>query len=168
MFDMFAREVRDLADHQAVERFVDRFTQVLVDAGMPRIASRIVATLLSTDSARLTAAELAERVVASPAAISGGVRYLAAVGMINRGREPGTRRDYYTVEGNIWYQSISRRDQLMSRWSGALRDGAKALGASTPAGARLVESAEFFEFLQTELALVIERWEARRPGGGPP
>jgi len=62
-------------DPQAVSRFVERFAQVMVDAGMPRIASRIFIQLVATDTGSLTAADLAERLQASPAAISGGVRY---------------------------------------------------------------------------------------------
>src|SRR5256885_1108722 len=46
----------------------------MVEAGMPRIASRIFVALVATDSGRLTAAELAEQLPASPAAISGGAR----------------------------------------------------------------------------------------------
>lgn len=146
----------------AVSDFVERFAQVLVDAGMPRIASRIFVALLATDSGRLTAAELAERLHASPGAISGGVRYLTQVNMAIRGREPGSRRDHYRVDEDVWYQAITERDQLLARWAGSLREGAVVLGENTPAGARFAESVEFFEFLQRELALVSRRWDAYR------
>ena len=156
----------DDRDPAAVTRFVDRFTQVMVDSGMPRIASRIFVTLLATDTSRCTAAELAELTQASPAAISGGVRYLVAVGLIHRGRESGSRRDFYAVESDVWYRTIAQRDQLMSQWTSCLRDGAGALGEATPAGARFAESVEFFEFMQKELVDMIARWEEqRRPRG---
>jgi DNA-binding transcriptional regulator GbsR (MarR family) len=148
-------------DTAAVTQFIERFTQVLVDAGMPRIASRIFVTILATDSARLTAGELAEQLHASPAAISGGVRYLVALDMVQRGREPGSRRDYYSVEHDVWYRTISERDKLMSRWSASLTEGVAALGESTPAGARIAESVEFFAFIRKELDDLIERWENR-------
>jgi DNA-binding transcriptional regulator GbsR (MarR family) len=153
-------------DTGAVDTFVERFAQVLVDAGMPRIASRIFVTILATDSAQLTAGELAEALKASPAAISGGVRYLAQLGMVQRGREPGSRRDYYRVENDVWYRTISQRDELMSRWSATLAEGVDALGKDTAAGERIAESVEFFAFIRAELDGLIERWEARKKAQG--
>ncbi len=152
-------EVRDPAE---VSRFIERFAQMLVDAGMPRIASRIFVALIATDSGRLTAGELAEQLKASPAAISGGVRYLTQVEMVSREREPGSRRDHYRVEDNVWYHTISQRDQLMLRWAAHLREGATAVGPDTPAGVRLVESVEFMEFMQREMLHLASRWEAYR------
>jgi DNA-binding transcriptional regulator GbsR (MarR family) len=149
-------------DPAAVSRFVERFAQVMVEAGMPRIASRIFVALVATDSGRLTAGELAEQLHASPAAISGGVRYLTQVNLVSRGREPGSRRDHYRVDNDVWYQTITQRDQLLGRWTTSLREGADVLGDHTPAGARFAESVEFFEFLQKELQLISERWEKYR------
>jgi DNA-binding transcriptional regulator GbsR (MarR family) len=150
---------RDPAD---VSRFIERFAQVMVESGMPRIASRIFVALIATDSGRLTAAELAEQLQASAGAISGGVRYLAQVNLVSREREPGSRRDHYRVEDDVWYQTIAQRDQLLARWAASLREGADALGTDTPAGSRLAETVEFFEFLQKELRLMTERWQAYR------
>ncbi len=149
-------------DPAAVSRFIEDFAQVLVDSGMPRVPSRILVALVATDSGRLTAGELAEQLRASPAAISGGVRYLVDLQMIRRGREPGARRDHYWVDRDIWYQTITQRDQVLVRWVQSLREGAAALGPDTPAGARFVESVEFFEFLVAELKQATERWDKRR------
>jgi len=145
-----------------VSRFVESFAQLFIDAGMPRIASRIFVALTVTDSGRLTAAELAQQLRASPAAISGGVRYLMQVNLARREREPGSRRDHYRVDNDIWYQTISQRDQLLTRWTAGLREGAEILGEHTPAGARFAESIEFFEFMQKELVLVLQRWQQHR------
>lgn len=154
-------------DPAAVSRFVERFAQVMVEAGMPRIASRIFVALVATDSGRLTAAELAEQLRASPAAISGGVRYLTQVQLVSREREPGSRRDHYRVDDDVWYRTISQRDQLLAAWTSGLREGADVLGVDTPAGVRLAETVEFFEFLQRELRLVTERWHQHRAGRRP-
>jgi DNA-binding transcriptional regulator GbsR (MarR family) len=147
-----------------VSRFVERFAQVMVESGMPRIASRIFVALIATDAGRLTAAELAERLRASPGAISGGVRYLIQLDLVSREREPGSRRDHYRVDDDVWYRTIAQRDQLLARWAMSLREGAEVLGPDTPAGSRLAETVEFFEFLQKELHLMTERWHAYRAG----
>jgi DNA-binding transcriptional regulator GbsR (MarR family) len=149
-------------DPAGVSRFIERFAQTLVESGMPRIASRIFVALVATDAGRLTAAELAEQLQASAGAISGGVRYLSQLDLVSREREPGSRRDHYRVDDDVWFQTITQRDQLLARWTASMREGVMVLGSDTPAGARMAETVEFFEFLQKELRLMTERWQAHR------
>jgi predicted transcriptional regulator len=145
-----------------VSRFVERFAAVLTEAGIPRMPARVFAALLATDSGRLTAAELAAQLQASPAAVSGGVRYLMGVGMIHREGEPGSRRHHYRVPDHVWDEVVSGRDRLMARWTAVMREGVALLGAGTPAGARLAESAEYFEFVSAELPRVVARWREHK------
>lgn len=149
----------DLAD---VSGFVERFAATLEDAGFARMAARVFATLLATDSGRLTASELAERLQASPAAISGAVRYLMQVNLARRERQPGTRRVVYRVHDDAWYEALVRRDEMLARWARDLRDGAELLGPDTPAGQRLEEMIAFIDFTQEELPSLIARWHKRR------
>jgi DNA-binding transcriptional regulator GbsR (MarR family) len=150
-------------DHDAaLRRFVERFASVLIEAGIPRMPARVFAALLGTDSGRLTAAELAGLLQASPAAISGGVRYLIAVRMISREGEPGSRRHHYLVPDNVWDEVIKDRDRLMERWTAVLKEGIDLLGADTPAGARMADSVDYFEFVSSELPRVIARWQEHK------
>jgi predicted transcriptional regulator len=150
-------------DDRAVGRFIEDFASALVEMGVPRMPARVFVALLTSDSGRLTAAELATRLQASPAAVSGAVRYLIQVGMVRREGEPGSRRHYYRAPDNVWDEVIGIRDHLMARWTGVLREGVGILGANTPAGARVAESVRFFEFVSSELPLVIARWRESRP-----
>lgn len=143
-----------------VTRFIERFAAALTEAGVPRMPARVFAALLSDDTGRLTAAELAQRLHVSPAAISGAVRYLAQVNLVSREREPGTRRDVIVVHGEVWYEAMVRRDAILLRWEDALRDGIQVLGDDTPAGRRLADTLEFFEFVGKELPALLERWRA--------
>ncbi|GHF46906.1 MULTISPECIES: GbsR/MarR family transcriptional regulator [Streptomyces] len=146
-----------------LSRFVERFASELAEAGMQRMAARVFAALLSSETASMTSAELALALQISPAAVSGAIRYLSQVDMVSREREPGSRRDRYVVHNEIWYESLTRRDQLLARWEKLLREGAETLGGvSTPAGLRLVETAEFMHFLQGEMQTMLERWRAHR------
>jgi DNA-binding transcriptional regulator GbsR (MarR family) len=147
---------------EEVSRFVERFASVLVDAGMPRMPSRVFAQLLATDSGRLTAVELAERLQVSPAAISGAVRYLTQVSLVSREREPGSRKDVYLLHDDQWYEAIVRREPLLTRWERAVVDGIDAVGADTPAGARLRDTADFFQFLAAEMPALLTRWRQSR------
>jgi DNA-binding transcriptional regulator GbsR (MarR family) len=145
-----------------VSRFIERFASALVDAGMPRMPSRAFAALLATDSGRLTAAELAELLQVSPAAISGAVRYLTQVSLVTREREPGSRKDVYLLHDDQWYEAIVRREPLLTRWERAVLDGIDAVGADTPAGVRLRDTADFFQFLAAEMPALLTRWREQR------
>jgi predicted transcriptional regulator len=149
-------------DQKTVMRFVERFGLLLTEAGMPRMPARVFACLLADDEGRLTAAEIGERLDVSPAAVSGAVRYLAQVGMIVRGREPGARRDDYRLHDQLWYEVYAYRGEMLRRWEGALAEGVELLGPGGPAARRIEETREFFAFLQEELPAMMERWRERQ------
>jgi DNA-binding transcriptional regulator GbsR (MarR family) len=146
----------------AVQQFAEDFASTLVDSGVPRMPARVFSCLLVSETGRLTAAELAERLQASPAAISGAIQYLGTVDLVRRTREPGSRRDHYVVEHEVWYKAITSRDQLLARWIDQLAEGVSLVGRHTDAGDRLSETMEFFEFLQEEMVLLRERWAERK------
>jgi DNA-binding transcriptional regulator GbsR (MarR family) len=150
-------------DEKAVARFVEDLASALMEMGVPRMPARIFAALLTTDAGRLTATELADSLQVSPAAVSGAVRYLLQIGMVRRESEPGSRRHYYRAPNDVWDEVIGIRDRLMARWTGVLREGVEVLGADTPAGQRVADSVQFFEFVSTELPSVIGRWREHRP-----
>jgi DNA-binding transcriptional regulator GbsR (MarR family) len=164
-------------DDDAVYRFIERFSSILAEAGFPRMPARVFVALLASDSGLLTAAQLAELLHASPAAVSGGVRYLLQVGLVSSEREPGSRRLSYRMPGDVWYEVLRIRDRMLLRWAGVLREGIETLGASTPAGLRMTESVRYFEFVATELPSLLARWRehqnledrapATRPGRHP-
>lgn len=145
-------------DEQAVARFVERMGIVLSDAGMPRMAGRVFTHILAIDAGKASAAELAEGLNVSPAAISGAVRYLDQVGLILRARDPGERRDHYEVADDLWYEVYGNRDKLMLGWIDVLSDGVKAVGEHTRAGERLAQTRRFVEFLLKEMTGMMERW----------
>jgi DNA-binding transcriptional regulator GbsR (MarR family) len=150
-------------DEAAVVRFVEHFAQLLVEGGMARMPARVFARLLVSDEGRLTAAELAELLHASPAAISGAIRYLEQVDLATRRRRPGSRRDFYEIRGlDIWYEAMARRDQLLNRWIEGLAEGLDALGTDTPGWQRVAETREFMMFVAKELPDLLERWREHR------
>ena len=159
----------DGRDREAMLRYIERFAALLISLGVPPMPARVFAALLSTDSGRLTAAELGSILLVSRAAISDGVRYLTQLGLVDREREPGSRRDHYRMPDGVWVKMITLRDQALVRWSGLLREGIGLVGAGTPAGTRMTEHAAFIEFVSKELPGVLQRWEDHKAtlSGGP-
>jgi DNA-binding transcriptional regulator GbsR (MarR family) len=147
-------------DREGVQAFVERFASALVDAGMQRMAARVFAALLIAESGQMTAAELGSLLRASPAAISGAVRYLEQLALAAREREPGTRHDVYRVNSDVWYRVTVSRDRLLAQFIAALGAGIAAAGPDTPAGRRLRETRSFFTFLLHEMPRLLERWQS--------
>jgi DNA-binding transcriptional regulator GbsR (MarR family) len=145
--------------------YIERFAAVMVAAGMPPMPSRVFVALMVTDSGRLTAAELAEMLRISPAAVSGAVRYLIPLGLVHKERVPGSRRDYYRLPDDVWNNMLRLRDQVMVRWTALVREGIDLVGPDTPAGARLTEHAAFFDFVAKEVPEILTRWDEYRASG---
>jgi predicted transcriptional regulator len=148
-------------DPAAVRSFIERFATHLTQGGFPRTPARIFVALLTSDSSRLTAAELGEILEASPASVSSGVRYLLQVGLAAAHGEPGSRRLHYWVSEQVWRDIVRLRDRQFTSWAAELRGGAEILGTTSPAGVRMAETAGYFEFISAEMAGLIARWEAR-------
>src|SRR5215203_3687069 len=103
-------------DEEAVMHFVERFALTFSEAGVPRMPARVFVALLASDDGRRTAAELAEMLGVSPAAVSNAVRYLQQVRLVAREREPGERRDHYRLYSDTWYAAVTPRDERLRRW----------------------------------------------------
>lgn len=149
-------------DVRAVSSFVESFAAVLTEAGFPPMPARVFVALLATHSGTLGASELSEALRASPAAISGAVRYLMQINLVSREREPGSRRGRYRVHNDVWYEAMAKRDRVLARLERSLREGIELMGRDSGAGARMAETLAFFEFIQSELHSLLERWRERK------
>jgi len=148
-----------------VAELVERLGATLADAGLARLPSRVFAQLMCDDDGRMTAAELAAALSASPAGISQAVGYLTHVQMIRREREPGSRRDVYVVLDDAWHDAVLRNDAIYARLRAVFLDAQEAVGGSrTPAGRRLALSAEFLAFVEKEMLELESRWVAHKAG----
>ncbi len=149
-------------NEEAVKAFIERYAAVLTESGFPRMPARIFVALLASERGRLTAAELAEVLHSSPAAISGGVRFLTQNFLASREREPGSRRDVYVVHDDALMESTVNRTPLVARWAAQLREGLNAVGPDTPAGRRVKLNLAFAEFVLDEMDGMIKRWQEHK------
>jgi predicted transcriptional regulator len=149
-------------DEEAVKAFIERYAAVLTESGFPRMPARIFVALLASERGRLTAAELAEVLHSSPAAISGGVRFLTQNFLATREREPGSRRDVYVVHDDALMESTVNRTPLVARWAVHLRDGLDAVGPDSDAGRRVAMNLAFAEFVLDEMDGMVKRWNEHK------
>ena len=144
-------------------RAVERFAHTMEMSGMPRMAARVFAYVLAEDSDRYTAADLAEGLRVSPAAISGAVRYLLDARLLFREREPGMRSDLFRVyDHDVWSTIMAARAPMLEHYLVAIDEAIALVGEDSRGGHRLVETREFFCFLQRETGEMMERWRQQR------
>jgi DNA-binding MarR family transcriptional regulator len=125
---------------------------MMVQGGLPRMASRVLALLYTTDSRSLTAAELVQELRVSPASISQAIGYLEQVGMVHREPDPRRRMQHYVIADEVWTKAweVSTRTNL--NWAETAAEGADLLGPETPAGQRLARMADFFHRLGEDMS----------------
>lgn len=153
------------ADRQSVQVddallwFVEQFALILKDSGMDRMAARVFAYVLAEDSDRYTAAELADGLGVSRAAISAATRSLVGAGLLAREREPGARADHFRVyDDDVWAAIYEQRTSLLSRYEEVVAEGVELLGANTRGGKRLLQTLAYFEFMGVAMREVVEEW----------
>ncbi|SDW27764.1 MarR family protein [Amycolatopsis xylanica] len=142
-------------DPETVRRLEARFTEMLVQAGLPRMPTRVLASLYTTDTGSLTAADLARRLRVSPASVSKAVAYLEDQQLIRR--EHDERRDRYVLDDDLWYRSMLASAERNATLAAASREASEALGAETPAGIRLGKAAEFLQQLNHDIVEAAKR-----------
>ena len=145
-------------DPEAVQEVTESFTELLVQQGLPRMESRVMACLHTTDSGVLTATDLVQRLRVSPASISHAVAFLEQQGMLRRERNPGERRERYVIDDEIWLRNLLASVQMNNALEATSRRAAEVLGTATPAGARFAASAELLQFVSEGLQQAMERW----------
>jgi hypothetical protein len=148
----------DGRDPVAVGEFEQRFTDALVQMGLPRMISRVVTCLSTTDSGSMTSAELVRRLRVSAASISKAIGFLEAQHLVRRERDG--RRERYIVDDDVWYKATVASGFTGAAFAGAALDGADVLGPDTPAGARLADTGRFLKYFGEDMLRRAEYWHA--------
>lgn len=155
------RSPADMAgrDRDAVTEFTAQLTQLLTGTGMPRMPAAVLACLYTTDSGSLASVDLVDRLRVSPASVSKAVCYLEEQGLIHRARDSG-RRDRYVIDDDVWLRATLASARVNEILADTARDGVEVLGAETPAGARLVDMADFLNQVSRDLVRTAEHWRS--------
>jgi DNA-binding transcriptional regulator GbsR (MarR family) len=143
-------------DAEAVREYEEMFTTLLMQQGLPKMMSRVLTCLYTTDAGSLTASELVQRLQVSPASISKAITFLESQGLIRRERDE-RRRERYVVDDDVFYQSIIASARSAAQLVETAREGVSILGPDTPAAARLENIARFLDFVSESLTRAAEQ-----------
>lgn len=133
-------------------------TELMIQAGLPQMMARVLAALFTTDSGRLTSAELVRRLRVSPASISKAVGYLENQALVTRERDPHSRAERYAIDDDVAFRSIMASARNQTRIAEACGTAARKLGPTTPAGARLEHTSQFLLHVIDDLVRSAQHW----------
>ncbi|MEV8129111.1 MarR family transcriptional regulator [Streptomyces sp. NPDC085944] len=142
-------ELRDAAEKLALS---------LADSGMQRTMARVMTALLYTQQETMTAGDLCEQLQISSGAVSGAVKQLIQIGIIERVPAPGSRREHYRFRNHAWATMMGNQNAVIDVLEQAASDGLRAAGHDSPAGRRLHEMQDFHAFMQRELTPLFDKW----------
>ena len=136
--------------------YEEMFTTILMQSGLPKMMSRVLVCLYTTDSGSLTASELVQRLQVSPASISKAITFLERLDLVRRERDE-RRRERYVVDDDLWYQSMMRSARDNAQLAETARQGVGILGPETPAAARLDRIASYLDFVAESITRAAEQ-----------
>ncbi|MFI9503712.1 helix-turn-helix domain-containing protein [Nocardia sp. NPDC052566] len=154
-------------DPRIVQGVAAHSMELFVRTGMPRMMATVLAALLTTDSGSLTSAELVRRLRVSPASVSKAVGYLDAIGIIKRERDSRRRVERYVIDDDVWFQAVMASSRIDAEIAAACSDGARRLGATTPAGVRLERMGQFLHHVGEDLVRSATHWREVYSATGP-
>ncbi|MFF8843879.1 helix-turn-helix domain-containing protein [Streptomyces sp. NPDC015127] len=143
-------------DAEAVREYEETFTTLLMQQGLPKMTSRVLVSLYTTDAGSLTASELVQHLQVSPASISKAVTFLEGQGLIRRERDEG-RRERYVADDDVWYQGMIAAARSHAQLAETARHGVSLLGPDTPAATRLENIARFVDFVGESMIRAAEQ-----------
>ncbi|MEU3351600.1 helix-turn-helix domain-containing protein [Streptomyces sp. NPDC037389] len=143
-------------DTEAVREYEEAFTTLLMQQGLPKMVSRVLTCLYTTDAGSLTASELAQRLQVSPASVSKAVTLLDSQGLIRRERDE-RRRERYLVDNDVFYTGMIAAARSNALLAETARQGVGILGRDTQAGVRLENIARFVDFVSENMARAAEQ-----------
>ncbi len=130
--------------------------------GMPRIAGRVLSALLVADPPEQTAEQLAQTLQASRGAVSSGTTTLATMGLIERRRKPGDRKDYFRNRPNAWFEATKQQVVLIAQLRRLSERGLAILGSDDPEVMRgLRDMRDMLTFYEREMPGIFARWEEK-------
>ena len=128
--------------------------------GIPRMAGRVFGALLVANPTEQSAEELAELLQASRGSISGATTLLETMGLIDRVRKLGDRKDYFRNKPNTWHEAMKKEVMALTSFRTLTERGLEIIDSDDPEVTRgLREMRDMLHFMEKELPSLFARWE---------
>ncbi len=132
--------------------------------GLPRAESRVISLLLVSDRLELTFDEIRDTLQLSKSAVSNAINSLLNAQRITYVTKPGDRKRYFTNNIRNWEKDLSSGMNKMLDIITIMREVLKQRTSETPEFNEAIHRfIEFIEYMNREMPLLLERWQAANP-----
>jgi DNA-binding transcriptional regulator GbsR (MarR family) len=139
-------------------RFIEDLSVKMEEMGLPRMAGKIQAALLISDTPHLTAKELAEIVGGSKGAINTMTHLMLRFSIIEKFTIPGKRSTYFRLKDNYMIEMIKHKIKTIKSYRETLEFGMIIVEDQSPEiKERLRKSCELNKFMTIELENILKK-----------
>ena len=146
-----------------LRQFIESSAELMEEHGFPRMAGRVIGSLLIHDPPYMSHEDLAELPQASKGSISMSTQLLMRLNYVERFSLPGERRSYYRLRQNLWHDFLTDIAQHVQRERSVVLQGLAVLkNEPIEIKRRLIEMLVISDFMREEWPGLLDRWEIRR------
>ncbi len=142
--------------------FVEEMGALFERIGNGRMAGRVWGYLLIVDAEQVSAADLAGALDASPSAISTATRVLITLGLVDRIRLSGERRDHFTIHHGAILSLVRRRVDALNAARDMAQRALVRFGDREIARPHLQELYDVYSWFAAEYPVLVDRFLEER------
>jgi DNA-binding transcriptional regulator GbsR (MarR family) len=144
-------------------QFVEEMGTAVEHVGIPRMAGRILAYLLSSPSLEISSDELVDALRASRGSVSTMTRMLMQMGLLDRISKLRDRKDYFRIRPTAWSTLMRVRLENVIEFHRALDLGLHTVAPhDATVRERLEEVHDLYAFFEREFRDMMTRWDQHR------
>jgi DNA-binding MarR family transcriptional regulator len=134
--------------------------------GNGRMTGRVWGYLLIVDAEQVSAGDLSKALDASPSAISTATRVLISMGLVDRIRLAGERRDHFTIHHGAILNLVRRRVDALNAARDMAHRALETFGDREIARPHLQELHDVYSWFAAEYPILVDRFiDERAPQG---
>ncbi len=143
--------------------FVEEVALFFDQAGMPRIAGRILGYLLVCHPPYRSATQLSEELGVSKGSVSTMARMLRTTGLLEPAPVPGERATYLRIRDDGFEGVFEQQIRQVSAFGALASKGLGLLGDADPDQTRRLRTlGAIYGFYEVEMPRLLERWREER------
>lgn len=146
--------------------YIERMGIFFEREGLPRMAGRVFALLLTDESEVLSTSEIIRMLHASRGSVSTMTRFLLERGMIEKTGQPGQRQDFFRIKPDALNTMFSERMRIVQEFKAVIGE---ARGFTVPGSARhamVLHLEAFYDWFQSRMPELWKEWEEEKKRRG--
>lgn len=147
-------------------QYIERMGIFFEREGLPRMAGRVFALLLTDERETLSTANILELLHASRGSVSTMTRFLMHRGMIEKTGRPGERQDYFQIKADALNTMFSERLRIVHEFKSVIREGLDYAKPGSASFLMIQELEGFYDWFERRLPDLWKEWEAERKSRG--